>query len=138
VRFGGGACAKIERVADGRHWQRGGRRKKRVQGLVLRSLYVVLGKLVEGESGLNSPCYYNGFFCTSWACRSQEGVGFAGKQEEETGTFPSLSHFVTKIVNSWYRGGIVSCGVEHLILFWVGQCSLASRRLALLDEILKS
>ena len=34
--------------------------------------------------------------------------------------------------------GVVSCGVEHLILFWVGQCSRTSRRLALLDEILKS
>jgi hypothetical protein len=29
-------------------------------------------------------------------CRSQEGVGFAGKQEQETGNFQSLSHFVTK------------------------------------------
>jgi len=70
VRFGRGMC-KIERVADGRHWQRRGWRKKRAQGLVFRSLYVVLGKVIEGESGLNSPCYYNGLFCTS---RADAGV----------------------------------------------------------------
>jgi hypothetical protein len=70
VRFGRGMC-KTERVADGGHWQRWGWRKKRAQGLVFRSLYVGLGKVVEGESGLNSPCYYHGLFCTS---RADAGV----------------------------------------------------------------